>query len=728
MSRISIFKGFPAKGQPHVSKESLSMADFLNGIKYGTWKDLIEPIRTQEDKDKRSALKRSLPAVTVGGLFEERHQDNLIEHSGFICVDIDDFNDKTELLQDKYTYALFRSVGGNGIAIIVKVNPAKHKESYNWLQSYYFASYGISVDPSPKNVASLRFVSYDEELFINERSIRSKTKMHKPKRPQSAPVVLDPGQVNDLVSEIHNSGKNIAADYNDYLKLGFSLSSGFGEEGRQYFHAICMASEKYDSKQCDKQYTRCLKGANKSGVGVGSFYWMAQQNGFELPKANVKAVQVAAMAKKSGRTKEAVTAQLVELDNMDVTKAEQIASEVFARDDINLTDVSRDPEQLIPSLISWLFQNHPIRLNSITRMIEGKGGEVKREQMNTIYLRARMAFNSKEVTKDLIESIIFSDNIDEFNPVKEFIDKNRNCNNDGNVDNIAQAIRTKTPYAALFIKKWLVSIIAAYDGHPVRSVLALVGGQNTGKTEYFRRLLPPEIQKYYAESKLDAGKDDEMLMTQKLIVMDDEMGGKSKQDEKRFKELTSKTVFSLRAPYGRHNEDFKRLALLCGTSNDPSIINDPTGNTRILPVEVESINHELYNSVDKTELFMELVRLYESGYEWKLSENELVSLNDISAEFEVIPFERELIGKFFLPETQAGYISYLTSSEIKDYIETNTKQRIMNMRKFGIELKTFFGQSERKSRDGVKSSCYKVIVKNGTHEHSSSPAGSKMPF
>ena len=85
---------------------------------------------------------------------------------------------------------------------------------------------------------------------------------------------------------------------------------------------------------------------------------------------------------------------------------------------------------------------------------------------------------------------------------------------------------------------------------------------------------------------MDAGKDDDLLMTQKLIVMNDEMGGKSKQDEKRFKELTSKAIFSLRAPYARNNEDFKRLAVLCGTSNDKEVINDPTGNTRILPVEV----------------------------------------------------------------------------------------------------------------------------------------------
>ena len=68
-----------------------------------------------------------------------------------------------------------------------------------------------------------------------------------------------------------------------------------------------------------------------------------------------------------------------------------------------------------------------------------------------------------------------------------------------------ETINTDTPNAELFIRKWFLCIAAALDGKPVRSVLALVGGQNTGKTEWFRRLLPRDLQKYYAESKLDAG-------------------------------------------------------------------------------------------------------------------------------------------------------------------------------------------------------------------------------
>jgi predicted P-loop ATPase len=174
------------------------------------------------------------------------------------------------------------------------------------------------------------------------------------------------------------------------------------------------------------------------------------------------------------------------------------------------------------------------------------------------------------------------------------------------------------------------------------------------------------------------------------------MGGKSKQDEKRFKELTSKNYFSLRASYGRHNQDYKRLAILAGTSNDPQLINDSTGNTRILPINVKSINHDLYNSIDKDELFMELVRAYASGEAYQLEETEFQILNEVSREFENIAFERELINKFFKLVVDQG--EFLTATEIKDIIEINTKQRIMSMKKFGSELRNLFGTPKHRDK------------------------------
>lgn len=711
---ISLFYSLPEKGKAHISDEKITIHDFLNLVKYGKYKTQIERIRTEEDKKKRDILKKQLHAVTISGTFLERKEELLIKHSGFIQIDIDYYTDKSALLSDQYTFSLLKSASGGGLAIIVKINPEKHKESFRWLQNYYYQSFGIKIDSAPQNVASLRFVSFDPELTVNEKSKTAKTISSAPKPIKSLPIVLPGDTVGEMIRECVNLGHNLAPDYESYLRLGFALADGFNESGRNWFHSLCSVSEKYDSRHADKQYDHCLKARGSQKVTVGTLYWMLKQVGIHAPEDSKKAVQIAAMGKRAGRNPEAVKRQLIDVNGIGQEEACKLVDEVFGRDDISIKSASNDPDQLIQALTEWMGQNHPMRVNSITRIIEENGNEVRRERINSIYLRARMFFNTKDVTKDLVESYIFSDFILEYNPIGEYIEKNLHRRSSGNISALAKSIRSDTEMKEVFIRKWLISLLAAHDGYPVRSVLSLVGGQNSGKTEWFRRLLPNSLKKYYAESKLDAGKDDDMLMCQKLIVMDDEMGGKSKQDEKRFKELTSKSIFSLRAPYGRNNEDFKRLAVLCGTSNDPEIINDPTGNTRILPIDVLSIDHELYNSIDKDELFMEAYRAYESGEEWQLSKDELAGLDSVGEEFQPVPYERELLLQFFSPSSDGGgYAEGLTTTEIKDILETNTKQRLHSLRKLGVELKNLFGKSSSKRVGSSIVKVYSVIRVSG---------------
>lgn len=705
---ISLFNKLPKKGEAHLSDQDIPLLDFLNLIKYGKYKDQIEQIRTEPDKTRRDALKRSLPAVTVSGTFVERKEELILQHSGFIQIDIDYFTDKSALLSDPYTFALFKSASGGGLAGIVKVQPDKHKESFNWLRNYYYQAFGIKIDSAPQNPASLRFISYDPEIYINEKSRIAKTLLAKPKPVRSLPLVLPGDTVGEMIRECVNLGHDLAPDYDSYLRLGFAVADGFGETGRNWFHSLCSVSEKFDSRHADKQYDLCLKG-NKTGITIGTLYWMLKNVGIHVPTDSNKAVQIATLGKRSGRKPESVKAQLEQINGLNPEQAAHLVDEVFKRDDISVKTAIGDPDQLIQAMTEWMSQNHPMKVNGITKIIEENGEDVRRERINSIYLRARMFFNTKDITKDLIESYIFSDFIETYDPIQEYINANLHRRSTGNITSLSKCIRSETEMKDVFIRKWLLSLLAAHDGYPVRSVLSLVGGQNSGKTEWFRRLLPTGLKKYYAESKLDAGKDDDMLMCQKLIVMDDEMGGKSKQDEKRFKELTSKSMFSLRAPYGRNNEDFKRLAVLCGTSNDPEIINDPTGNTRILPIEVISIDHELYNSIDKDELFMEAYRAYQVGDEWQLTNEELTGLNIVGEEFQPVAFERELILKFFAPIGQhSGYPEWLTATEIKDILETNTKQKIHSMRKLGMELVKIFGKSKSKSLNGSILNRYEV--------------------
>jgi predicted P-loop ATPase len=199
-------------------------------------------------------------------------------------------------------------------------------------------------------------------------------------------------------------------------------------------------------------------------------------------------------------------------------------------------------------------------------------------------------------------------------------------------------------------------------------------------------MMPKGLKSYYGESKLDAGKDDEILMTQKLIILDDEMAGKNKKEADHIKGLTSKQTFSLREPYGRTNVDLNRLAVLCGTTNSKAILNDPTGNRRFIPIEIKSIDFDKYNSICKDKLFVEAYNLYSQGFEWQLSFEDIDRLNSKADKFQDLSMEYELVNKYFTIPLNGGGI-YMTATEIKVWLETQTAIKNISLRKIGMELK-----------------------------------------
>jgi predicted P-loop ATPase len=229
--------------------------------------------------------------------------------------------------------------------------------------------------------------------------------------------------------------------------------------------------------------------------------------------------------------------------------------------------------------------------------------------------------------------------------------------------------------------------MASINGKHSPLVLVLVGGQNTGKTEWFRRLLPDDLKSCYAEDKLDQGKDSDILMTKKLIIMDDEMGGKSKAESKMLNRLTSSQTFSIREPYGVVSVDLNRLAMLCGTTNIEGLLSDPTGNRRILPIKVLSIDHQLYNSINKVALFMEMYHLYNSGYSHNLSGDDIQVLNNSTDEFRAVSQEEDMLLKYFEIPVNDNQSEYMTSTEILSYIKMRS-QINLNPVMIGLRMKS----------------------------------------
>jgi predicted P-loop ATPase len=254
-----------------------------------------------------------------------------------------------------------------------------------------------------------------------------------------------------------------------------------------------------------------------------------------------------------------------------------------------------------------------------------------------------------------------------------------------------------------------VSVVASAYGHHSPLVLIFSGEkQGTGKTHWFRYLLPKELRYLFAESKMDAGKDDEILMTLKLIIMDDEYGGKSKKEEKRLKELTSKEFINVREPYGRVTVDLRRLAVFCGTSNETQILNDPTGNRRLLPIHILDIRQDFYNLCNKVDLWRELYAMYMSGFDYTIKGDDIVELNDSTDDFKLSTPEADLIHKKLSTGSSANYGEWMSLTDIQQYLMIETKFTHLNTQRIGSILTSLGFEKQRKVRGDSKVMMYYV--------------------
>lgn len=675
---------------------------FFEYIREGKWQDLVLPIRAMPEKRDRDAAKKLVPMVTVSGKFKTRSDDNLDEHSGYIGMDFDDLDDveefKSRVCTDRYVVAAFTSISGRGLCVVFRINPDKHKDAFQGLSAYLYEKYGEPCDPTSINVSRCRFVSYDPHIYINEDKVEKFTKYPKQKPPKKIDkAIYAPEDFKYVLDQVITNRINLCENYHEWIRICFAFCEKFGEDGRQYFHLVSQYSSKYDPVACDKQYTVALKhNAGGSVATISMFYYYCKQAGLDIYSERTKKIAFTAInGKKGGLTQGQVCDNLHKFEDID--GAEDIVKQVFEQNIHLATD-----DTLIDQLETYMRQTHSLRRNVITRYIEKDGKQLSKQDLNTIFLNAKKVFEN--LTFELTDRLIDSHFIHDYNPFFDFFETNKEIVPNGEIARYFGSINTPFPEHALyFARKWIVGVISSIYGTHSPLVLVLSGfKQNTGKTEFFRRMMPDELRPYYAESKLDAGKDDNILMTQKLIIMDDEMGGKSKRENKRFKNVTSADVFSLREPYGRGNVDLKRLASLCGTSNDDQIIDDPTGNRRYLPIEVLSIDFAACNDVDKTALWMEAYHLYKSGFAWKLTQEDIDYLKGGTENFEVVCMEAELIQKYYETPANENLCEKMTSTDIKVELENLTKQKLV-IDRIGKELKRLgFEQKVVRVGNGTK--------------------------
>ena len=253
---------------------TISVGDFCSNVYFGDYAQEVLAIRKETDKITRDKKKATLPAATISGRFSERSLTRLIEHSGFISVDIDVKDNlfiknwkevRDDLSQYVNVFFSALSVSGKGAFLVIPIeNPAKHEAHFDSLKRDFIAL-GYSIDKSCRDVSRLRGISYDPEAKINYNAIPYQKVFKWPiSRSNIRPCKSNTDDLDVLIDKILRSGLDITNGYENWFEIGRAIANEYSESGRLIFHQLSQIYKGYNPHETNKQYNACLRSPGRA--------------------------------------------------------------------------------------------------------------------------------------------------------------------------------------------------------------------------------------------------------------------------------------------------------------------------------------------------------------------------------------------------------------------------------------------------------------------------------
>jgi hypothetical protein len=239
-SQTAIFSLYNKATDP-IKIKDISLGQYIQMLTEPAHKDIFLKLRSLPVSEYKSQKKEVLKAITGSCLMDDkgRSKSNITALNGLCVVDFDElpdsFNDwnhfKSSLSKDPFCYLLHYSASGKGLCMFVKI-PTKNNfvEIYLSFEKYFGEVYGAKIDYlADQN--RLRFVSFDEEPFFNQKSsIYSDTE--KVKITEIKPFVIkDYNRNGETPAEaFNNSGEQgLNLINNELHQRGYIITNGHGK-------------------------------------------------------------------------------------------------------------------------------------------------------------------------------------------------------------------------------------------------------------------------------------------------------------------------------------------------------------------------------------------------------------------------------------------------------------------------------------------------------------------
>lgn len=241
-------------------------------------------------------------------------------------------------------------------------------------------------------------------------------------------------------------------------------------------------------------------------------------------------------------------------------------------------------------------------------------------------------------TKHIAQYLIRVADENQYNPVATWI-LSKPWDGVSRLDQFFGTVKSPVAIKDKLMRKWGIQAVAAAfspDGIAAQGILTFVGPQNIGKTTWFRKLVPDELDSVLTGHTLDLkSKDSIFIALTYWIVELGELDATFKKSEvSAMKAFITQPQDKLRRPYAAVESNFGRRTVFGGSVNGEEFLADPTGNRRYLTIPVEGF--EFDHSVDMQQVWAEFHSLWTAGEAFFLSMDEVSELNTHNEQFTII--------------------------------------------------------------------------------------------
>lgn len=314
-----------------------------------------------------------------------------------------------------------------------------------------------------------------------------------------------------------------------------------------------------------------------------------------------------------------------------------------------------------------------------------------------------------------IKRYVQSNMVKPFNPILDFLGR-AEAAWDGHTDHIGLLARTvpcEVPQWEDWFRKWLLYMVAQWLGKTRQygnSVAPLlISEQGNNKSTFCRRLLPDCLQWGYNDNLLISEKKATLqAMSQFLLINLDEFNQISPQIQEGFlKNVIQLARVKVKRPYGKHVEDFPRLASFIATTNEHSVLADASGNRRFIGIELTGAI-DVSQPIDYEGLYGQAVTLINQGERYWFNDQEVREIMAHNCQFQVkSPAEQYFHESFRIPEADEEG-EWMTAVAIYDHLrrKAGAGLRVNGLRAFGQVLSNMPGLLRRRVAVGTQ---YQVI-------------------